>query len=123
MRGNEWLCVDQPRREKYEAMLDYGITGFSTGDTGIVDEAMERLRVKQSKSEDSETTYIGQVGQAEPKAQIDNSPGSDCESELNGFLEHQEETIAPVASADQFDFSGLSDDLDMASRLGGETLQ
>lgn len=96
-RGNEWLCIDRPRRAKYEAMLDYGIAGFSTGDIEIVDDAMERLRVKQPQSEDSETTYIGQDGQPEAKVQIDNSPETDCESELDGFLEHQDESIVSVA--------------------------
>lgn len=122
-RGNEWLCVDQPRREHYEAMLDHGIAGFSTEDTEILDGAMERLRVKQSVSEDSETTCIGQDGQLESKDKSANDSKYDCESELDGFLEHQEETIAPAAPANEFDFSGLSDDLDMASRLGGETPQ
>lgn len=122
-RGHEWLCVDQSCREKYDAMLGYGITGFSADETGMVDEALERLRVKQSKSEGSESTCIGQDGQPESKSLSENGPGSDCESELNGFLEHQEESFAPGASDNQFEFSGLSEDLDMASRLGGETLQ
>lgn len=122
-RGHEWLCVDQSCREKYDAMLEYGIAGFSAGESGIVDKALERLRVKQSKSDDSESTCIGQGGQPEAKAQSDDGSKSDCESELHGFLDHQEESIALDSSDSQLEFSGLSEDLDMASRLGGETLQ
>ncbi|ROW12229.1 hypothetical protein VMCG_00369 [Cytospora schulzeri] len=107
----------------YDAMLGYGLTGFSADETGIVDKALERLRVKQFKSEDSESTCIEQGSQNELKAKSDESPGSDCDSEIHGFLEHQEESIAQDALDNQFEFSGLSEDLDMASRLGGETLQ
>ncbi|KUI60548.1 hypothetical protein VP1G_07747 [Cytospora mali] len=124
-RGNEWLCVDQSCREKYDAMVRYGIAGFSAGEIGIVDEALGRMRMKQSKLENSagDSALTGQGCQIEAKDPDDNSHGSDPESELNGFLEHQEESIAPPSSDNQFEFSGLSDDLDMASRLGGETFQ
>lgn len=122
-RGHEWMCADQSFREKYDAMLRHGIAGFSADKTEILGEALQRLRVKQSRSEDSESTYTEQDDRTEYKAHDNDGPASDAESEFNGFLEHQEESIAPASPDDRFDFSGDSEDLDMASRLGGETLQ
>ena len=125
-KGHEWLCVDQGCREKYDAMLEYGIAGFSIDETGIVDDALEKLRERRSKSEDSESAYSGQdcrTTDTGPRAQNDKDHGNDSKSDFDGFLEHQEETVAPAAADDQFNFSGLSEDLDMASRLGGDTLQ
>lgn len=122
-RGHEWMCADQSFREKYDAMLRHGIAGFSADETEILGEALQRLRVKQSRSEDSESTYTEQDDRTEYKAHDNDGPASDAESEFNGFLEHQEESIAPASPDDRFDFSGDSEDLDMASRLGGETLQ
>ena len=120
--GHEWLCIDQSCRKKYDAMLQHGVAGFSTDETRILDEAVERLRVKQSMSEDAESICTEQDCRAESNDQDKCGAGSDSESELNGFLEHQEESIAPAASDNQFEFSGLSEDLDMASRLGGDAL-
>ncbi|ROW14949.1 hypothetical protein VPNG_03383 [Cytospora leucostoma] len=119
----DWAIIVFRDEAKYDAMLRHGIAGFSADETEILYGALQRLRVKQLRSEDSESTYTEQDDRTESKAHYNDGPGSDAESDFNGFLEHQEESIAPAASDDRFDFSGDSEDLDMASRLGGETLQ
>lgn len=68
-KGHDWLCVDHGCREKYDAMLEYGIAGFSTVETGVVDEALERLRERRSESAGSESVYTEKDCQAAgPKA-------------------------------------------------------
>ncbi|KAK7711301.1 hypothetical protein SLS64_005323 [Diaporthe eres] len=118
---------DQSLREKYQAMVSHGIPGFSCHEIQTFDE-MLRIRDPSLDSADSESASSEIALQSRPTTEDDPGCGSDCESEFGGFLEHQEESILPDGSETQFKLyddshiSGVSEDLDMAARLGGKTV-
>jgi hypothetical protein len=117
---------DQPLREKYQAMVGHGIPGFSINEIQIIDEVL-RIGNQASDSEDSETVCSEVALQTKPETEDDLGCRSDRDSQFGGFLEHQEESILSAGSETQFNLyddshiSGVSEDLDMATRLGGKT--
>lgn len=117
---------EQSLREKYQAMVSHGIPGFSMHEIQTIDDVL-RIREPASDSEDSETVCSEFVLQPKPETNDDLRCQFDYESEFGGFLEHQEESILSAGSEIQFQLhddshvSGVSEDLDMATRLGGET--
>lgn len=118
---------DQSLREKYQAMVGHAIPGFSCHEIQTFDE-MLRIRDPSLDSADSESASSELAVQSKPTTEDDPGCGSDCESEFGGFLEHQEESILTDGSETQFKLydashiSGVSEDLDMAARLGGKTV-
>lgn len=116
---------DQSLREKYHAMVGHGIPGFSIDEIQLIEE-MARLRT-QPDPEDSKTVCFRVGLQTRSDAEDDLGCRADYDSEFGGFLEHQEETILSAGSETRFDLhddshiSGVSEDLDMAARLGGKT--
>lgn len=118
---------DQSLREKYQAMVGHGIPGFSCHEVQTFDEVL-RIRAPSLDSGDSESVSSEVALQNLPETEDDPGCGSDCESEFGGFLEHQEESILSDGSEIQFKLyddsyiSGVSEDLDMAARLGGKTV-
>lgn len=117
----------QSLREKYQAMVGHGILGFSPHEIETIDELL-RIQNPASGSGDSETVCSEISLQHKPSTEGNLGCGFDSNSEFGGFLEHQEESILPAGSEDEFklyddsNISGVSEDLDMATRLGGKTL-
>lgn len=116
---------DQSLREKYHAMIGHGIPGFSIEEIEII-EKMARIRTQPSESQGPETV-CSEVGlQTQPGTEDDLACRSDYDSQFGGFLEHQEESILSTGSETHFglhdhsQISGVSEDLDMAARLGGK---
>ncbi|KAI3398456.1 hypothetical protein diail_9137 [Diaporthe ilicicola] len=119
---------DQALREKYQSMVDHNIPGFSFHEIQTIDDLL-RIRDLGSDSGDSEPANSEVAHQTKSETEdMDLGCGSDSESEFAGFLEHQEESILPADSEAEFKFhddstfSGVSEDLDMVTRLGGKTL-
>lgn len=118
---------DRSLREKYQAMVGHAIPGFSCHEIQTFDEVL-RIRDPSVDSGDSESVSSEIALQNKSNTEDDPVCGSDCESEFSGFLEHQEESILPDGSETQFNLyddshiSGVSEDLDMAARLGGKTV-
>ena len=118
---------DQSLREKYQAMAGHGIPGFSPHEIQTIDELL-CIRDPASDSGDSETVCSEGSLQNISRAEGNFGCGTDFQSEFSGFLEHQEETILPAGSETEFKLyddshiSGVLEDLDMATRLGGKTL-
>lgn len=117
---------DQSLREKYQAMVSHGIPGFSSQEIQTMDEIL-RIRDRTPGSGDSGSVCFEIALQNHPKTEDSVGCGSESESEFGGFLEHQEESILPAGSETEFKhyddshISGVSEDLDMATRLGGKT--
>lgn len=117
---------DQSLREKYQAMVGHGIPGFSSHEIQTFDEVL-RLRSPMLDSGDTESVCSEIALQIQIEAKDEPGCGPDFESEFSGFLEHQEESILPAGSESEFKHyddshvSGVSEDLDMATRLGGKT--
>lgn len=117
---------NQSLREKYHAMVGHGIPGFFIEEIQLI-EQMARIRTQPSDSQESKTV-CPEVGlQTQPDTEEDLGCRSDNDSQFGGFLEHQEESILSTGSETQFGLhdhshiSGVSEDLDMAARLGGKT--
>jgi hypothetical protein len=116
---------DLSLREKYKAMVDHGIPGFSLSEMHTFDEVC-RIGNSTLDLEDSETVCSDVAPQVRPQTEDDQALCSDHDSQFGGFLEHQEESILSVGSEPQFQLqedsliSGVSEDLDMATRLGGK---
>lgn len=123
-----WDCEgpDQSLLEKYRAMVGHGIPGFSSHEVQTIHEVL-RMGDLAPNSKDSDSVSFEVSLQVENKTQDDPDCASNSESEFSGFLEHQEESILPSGSETQFKLyddshiSGVSEDLDMATRLGGKT--
>ncbi|KAL1874305.1 hypothetical protein Daus18300_003669 [Diaporthe australafricana] len=119
---------DQSLREKYQAMVGHGIPGFSFHEIQTIDDVL-RIRDLASDSEDSEPAHTEVALQTKPEAE-DVHLGCGSDTEFDGFLEHQEESIILTGSEAEFKFdddsnsSGVSEDMDMdmVARLGGKAL-
>lgn len=118
---------DQSLREKYQAMVDHGIPGFYSREIQTMDEIF-RLRDRTPGWGDSGSVCSQIALQNHPETEDNLVCGSESDSEFGGFLEHQEESILPAGSETEFKhyddshISGVSEDLDMATRLGGKTV-
>lgn len=116
---------DHLLREKYQAMVGHGILGFSSHEIQTFDEVL-RMQDPTLDSGDSKRLCITLPNKSETEYGTDCE--SDAESDFGGFLEHKEESILPDGSGIQFELhddshiSGVSEDLDMATRLEGKTI-
>lgn len=122
---------DQSLREKYQAMVGHGIPGFSFHEIQTIDDVL-RIRDLKSDSEDSEPAHTEVALQTKSETE-DMHLRCRSDSEFDGFLEHQEESIIPASSEAEFkfhdddsNFSEVSEDMDkdmdMVARLGGKAL-
>ncbi|KAG8165965.1 hypothetical protein KVR01_004517 [Diaporthe batatas] len=117
---------DQSLCEKYHAMVGHGIPGFSIEEIQLI-EQMARIRTQHSDSQDSKTLCTEVGLQTQSDTEDDLGCRLDVDSQFGGFLEHQEESILSFGSETPFELhdhshiSGISEDLDMAARLGGKT--
>lgn len=106
-------------RKKYEAFIRHGVAGFSRDDIALLDRIQnedEAVGLEASSEEDYDYANDGYEHDGDD-FELVFAPTSQShpedESELHGFLEHQEESI------EEDDSKGHDEDLDMAARLAG----
>lgn len=98
----DWTKEREDRRERYRAFCQRGVAGFSTKDLSLLDGALNEIieqRVNQKPDSDkdydamaSEEDYVLVEDGYEEERETDPSP-TYTDSELDGFLDHQEQTI------------------------------
>lgn len=116
------------RRERYEAFIRHGVAGFSQDDINLL---FNKLHEDRDDEEEDDYDYAhdayeheaDDVQQSQVHTQTQTQAAPD--SELHGYLEHQEETITEegdVGDAEESsegpEISIHSEDLEMAARLG-----
>lgn len=117
------------RRKRYEAFIRHGVAGFSLDEIVLLDKIQneyEAVGLDAGSEEDYDYANDGYEHNSDdfehvvvPKSQ----PQPEAESELHGFLEHQEETMDVNDKEDEpnenTEISVDQEDLDMAARLAG----
>lgn len=108
------------RRERYEAFIRHGVAGFSQDD---IDLLFNKLHQDRPVEEEDDYDYAHDA--YEHEADGAQKTRVEPDSELCGFLEHQEEIITDDGadgdceeSSEGPEISIHSEDLDMATRLG-----
>lgn len=114
------------RRERYEAFIRHGVSGFSQDDIKLLDNALHKAKDEQADQNadyDDDYDYADDGYECKVECESPSPPQiqlqTECGSDLDGFLEHQEETI----TEDRVDgITESSEDLDMAYRLGNHAI-
>lgn len=118
------------RRKRYQAFIRHGVAGFSQSDIDLLFSKLDVNRKNEEEEDEYDYAHDGyeheEDGVQQSRAHVQKQNTADLDSELNGYLEHQEETIteegtdddSEVPSSGDPEISIHSEDLDMAARLG-----
>lgn len=130
------------RRERYEAFIRHGVSGFSQDDIKLLDNALHEdvqdEHVDQSGEYEDDYDYaddgyeeevdVEEQSQSQSQSQSQPQSQTECGPDLDGFLEHQEETITEDRGdgmnepSEDSEISSHTEDLDMADRLGNSPI-
>lgn len=122
------------RRKRYEAFIRHGVAGFSRDDIVLLDKIQnegEAARLDAGSEDDYDYANDGYEHDGDDFEHVvapTSQPKTEEEPEFHGFLEHQEETIHEDDSkgeekpSENTEISVDPEDLDMAARLAGSSV-